>query len=182
MEVSASKLRTKFIKWHGGVLLGYALSSRGFAYVGFPPLFIGEITLIFGLFAFIVGNQILFFEKVLNYLPAKILLVFMVWCFVNTIPYYPTYGLMTIRDASLWYYALFSIILSTFLVANADRFRQLISIYQKYIPIYMVMMPICKMLVNRIFPIQFPGSPVPLGSTTTWRDNVSIIRNICLCL
>ncbi len=34
------------------VLLGYALAGKGFAYVGLPPLFIGEITLGCGLVAF----------------------------------------------------------------------------------------------------------------------------------
>ena len=34
-------------------LLGYALMGRGFAYLGFPPLYVGEIALLIGTIVFL---------------------------------------------------------------------------------------------------------------------------------
>ena len=35
------------------VLLGYALMGKGFAYLGFPPLYVGEIAFLAGIFVFL---------------------------------------------------------------------------------------------------------------------------------
>jgi len=40
-------------------LLGYALFGRGFAYVGVPPLFIGEMLMVLGLFALLHSGAVL---------------------------------------------------------------------------------------------------------------------------
>ena len=35
------------------VLLGYALMGKGFAYIGFPPLYVGEIAFLTGIAVFV---------------------------------------------------------------------------------------------------------------------------------
>ena len=35
------------------VLLGYALMGKGFAYLGFPPLYVGEIAFLSGIIVFL---------------------------------------------------------------------------------------------------------------------------------
>ena len=47
-SIKKTAVGDKFLNWHCWVLLGYGICGRGFAYVGVPPLFIGEITLAFG--------------------------------------------------------------------------------------------------------------------------------------
>jgi len=63
----------RFLLLLGIVLLGYAVDGRGFAYLGVPPLYIGEITLLAGLVALACTRN---WERVLD-LPQVLLLLAM---------------------------------------------------------------------------------------------------------
>lgn len=85
-------LGNRFLGFHGWVLLGYALMGQGFFYVGIPPLFIGEISLIFGFISIFLNRSTNYFlstafPKILKLLPAQILVIFMTWCLIGTIPH-----------------------------------------------------------------------------------------------
>src|SRR3954471_1043758 len=46
-------LPRRFLALLAIVLAGYAIDGRGFAYIGVPPLFVGEIALLFGVATFL---------------------------------------------------------------------------------------------------------------------------------
>lgn len=147
-------LADKFLNWHCWVILGYALCGRAFSYIGIPPLYIGEITLSFGLITFTLNKS---FPKLLKLPQTWFLMVFMLWCCINTIPYFPKYGLFTIRDAALWYYGFFALIIGTLLVSKPRRFVFMIKRYQQFSKIFILIIPFLWLLsVSKVLP-PMPG-------------------------
>src|SRR3954453_23222525 len=77
-------LGARFLSFLFFILLGYALAGRGFAYVGIPPLFVGEIGLLFGIVAIVTTRS---WWRVLNVPQVLLLLALMVWGTLRTLPY-----------------------------------------------------------------------------------------------
>ncbi len=155
MGPKKSAVADKFLKWHSWVLLGYALCGRGFSYVGFPPVFIGEITLLFGLIALSINKSI---PKILTLVQTWILILFMLWCCINTIPYIPKYGLNSLRDAALWYYGFFALIIATLLVGKPQRFLFMVSQYERFSKIFLTTIPFI-WIISRVLRLPvMPGS------------------------
>ena len=88
-------------------LTGYAFIGRGFAYIGRPPVYIGEIVLGVGLLALMVRGRV---SNVLRSPVAAILATFGLWGAVRTVPYVSAYGVNALRDAALWGYGAFSLV------------------------------------------------------------------------
>ncbi|MBV6623405.1 MAG: O-antigen ligase family protein [Rivularia sp. (in: Bacteria)] len=149
----------KFLSWHCWVLLGYALCGRGFSYWGVAPLFIGEITLAFGLVTLSINKS---FPKLLKLPQTWFLIIFMLWCCINTVPYFPIYGLFAIRDAALWYYCFFALIVGTLLVSKPRRFLFMIKRYQQFSKIFIIIIPFL-WLTSKFVPLpRVPGAAVEL--------------------
>ncbi|MEM1393605.1 MAG: O-antigen ligase family protein [Cyanobacteria bacterium P01_H01_bin.150] len=149
----------KYLKWHCWILLGYALGGRGFSYWGVSPLFIGEITLVFGLVTLSLNKS---FPKLLKLPQTCFLITFIVWCCINTVPYFPTYGLFTIRDAALWYYCFFALIIGTLLVSKPRRFQFIVEQYKRFSRIFLVLMPFLWIISQSVPLPSTPGSSVKL--------------------
>src|SRR5712672_1868681 len=71
------------------VLLGYALMGKGFAYLGFPPLYVGEIVFLAGIVVFLRSGA---FVGALATLPALLLVALMAWVLARTFPFLGLYG------------------------------------------------------------------------------------------
>src|SRR5688572_14626864 len=81
----------------------YAIVGKGFAYLGVPPLFIGEVLLLAGLWLW-VGNRLTGLNAVSA---AQLLLIgFMSWGALRTVPDIRTYGADALRDAVVWGYGM----------------------------------------------------------------------------
>lgn len=99
-------LPAAFLGALGFVLAGYALFGRSFAYLGVPPVFIGEMMLAFAIGATLASRA----------LPA-VLRSPLIWGIVllamlglaRTIPYVGQYGIDALRDATVWGYGAFAI-------------------------------------------------------------------------
>src|SRR5438093_11992868 len=76
------------------VLLGYALAGKGFAYLGFPPVFIGEITLVLGLLAFLTTRG---WSRVMRLSPALAVLPLVILGMIRLVPGLEAYQLMANR-------------------------------------------------------------------------------------
>jgi hypothetical protein len=79
------------------VLAGYAFLGRGFSYIGVAPLYIGEMTLAVGLGA-VFANGL---RQRMGGLQLM-LLAFMGWGVLTTVPYITTAKLDALRDAAFW--------------------------------------------------------------------------------
>ena len=84
------------------ILAGYAFFGRGFAYLGFPPLFIGELGVVLSLAALLSFNPLLWRSPV-----TWLLFAFAFWCAAQTFPYIGEYGLAALRDGVIWGYGIF---------------------------------------------------------------------------
>ena len=99
------------------VLLGYAILGKGFAYLGVPPLFMGEISLVLGL-AVAFRSDCLF--AALAQLPCLLLAILMVWVLARTIPNIGVYGLNAVRDSVVVLYGFFAFIVIALLVEKPE--------------------------------------------------------------
>ncbi|WP_245588652.1 O-antigen ligase family protein [Deinococcus pimensis] len=144
----------------GLTLLGYATLGRGFAYVGVAPLFIGEITLALCLAATVLATR---WTALLRSPVVLLLLAYMAVGAAATVPYVGRYGLDALRDAALWYYALFAVLVAALLLQRGlvvEAARR----YARLVPLFLIWMPIAVVIdqVARGVIPPFPGSSVSL--------------------
>ena len=104
-------------------LLGYAVAGRGFAYVGVPPLFVGEVLLAFGLLTVVTlrGRA----DRVPT-LALRLLLGVVVWAAIRVVMGVPTWGLDAVRDGMLVVYGLFAVIAAALVMDQPERLRRLV--------------------------------------------------------
>lgn len=154
------RLGDRFLLFLGIVLVGYSLGGKGFAYWGVKPLFIGEITLAFGMYYLFRKGKAFKILAMKEFIP---LLLFMMWGLARTIPYYPTYQFDAIRDAVLWGYGLFAIVVCALFTARPERISNILPFFRKFTWIFLVLAPPLLVLEKIDFPYpNFPGGENPI--------------------
>ncbi|MGY2896943.1 O-antigen ligase family protein [Deinococcus sp. UYEF24] len=162
-----------FLNFLGIVILSYAVLGKNAAYIHLGPLYIGEILLIFGIIAYFFNVKRLLWFKIT---PSIAYIIFFVVQAAQTIPYISTYGIDSIRDAALWYYALFTIIV---FIAMQSRggVRKLANYMDRVATYFIVVAPIV-LLFNNLSFIPYPLKPgdilVFLGICFLW---ITYVRN-----
>ena len=117
------------------VLAGYALLDKGFAYIGYPPFFIGEAVLGFMVLCAIAGA---FSFRVFKSPIMWVLLVFVLWQVIRTIPFVQSAGIDSVRDSAMYYYALFAILFGAALLKGRSL-RWMTICFGKWIPWFLVL-------------------------------------------
>ncbi|MFC5849697.1 O-antigen ligase family protein [Deinococcus petrolearius] len=158
-------LRAALPRWSllllGGCLLGYALLGRGFAYIGAPPLYIGELTLL------ACGGAALLAARVRGLLGSPLgtlLLLYLLIGAAATLPWVGRYGLDALRDAALWGYGLFALAVAALLLRGGwvlEAARQ----YVRFVPVFLYCVPVL-VLLSKLNPgllPRLPGADAPLG-------------------
>lgn len=154
--------------WFGALailLTGYMFSSRGFAGIGFYPVYVGEIVMALGLLTLILTpfSPKIRFQGIRRFLTIDFLLLalFFGWSVLQTVPYFAEYQFDTLRDAMIFGYAVFAVLVLA-LVPRAWVVRFL-NYYARLIPFALLWFPIFY-FVSRfdLVPIYFPGSQFPL--------------------
>ncbi len=110
-------------------LLGYALTGKGWAYVGVPPLFIGEMVLGAGVVAAALYGR---WDGLLRLPPMWALLALMTWGALRTLPEIPVYGADALRDAVVWGYGVFALIVFAMIRAEPGRLGVLVRDYGRF--------------------------------------------------
>ncbi len=154
----------RYLVWLGIVLTGYTLLSRGFAYVGLPPLFIGEITLALGVATLLRAGRLgPLFER-----PAAWLTVaFLVLAVARTVPFVATYGLDAPRDFMQVGYAVYAFVVAGLLVARPERLHLLLTLYRRYVVVVLATIWVFY-LGYKMFEPSLPRIP--------WASNVTIFE------
>jgi len=135
----APDLAGGFLSLLGVVLLGYALAGRGFAYVGVPPLFVGELTLAVGLVAMAYARG---WQQVLRCRLVWPVLALGAWGLARTLPFVGEHGVASLRDAVVWGYAASAIIVATLVVERPARLAGLVLAYRRFVPLFLIGAPI----------------------------------------
>ena len=120
------------------LLAGYAIGGRGFAYIGVPPIFLGELTMLFGVVVLLTTPH---WARMFRMPQALILLPFMLWGFIRTAPFVGEYQLDALRDAVLWGYAVFAFYIAAVILADPSRFDRLLGWYDRFAKIFLCCVP-----------------------------------------
>src|SRR5260370_23881274 len=107
-----------------GVLLGYAMIGKGFAYLGLPPLFIGEIALSAGLVVMLRTGCLI---AALATLPSLVLAATMIWVLLRTLPYAGVYGFDSPRGSAVIMYGGFAFVIIALLLEDGRRVNSLLA-------------------------------------------------------
>jgi len=158
----ASRLPYLFLGVLGGLLAGYAFLGRGFAYLGVPPIYIGEVALGFGLLAATASGAIrLAFRSRLVWL----VIVYDLWGAGRTIPYLATYGTDALRDAAIWIYSIFAL-LTVACLQSSGWLPRVLDQYRRWLPVFLIWVPVLwwsSRFAADAIP-RAPGSDVPIPS------------------
>jgi hypothetical protein len=138
-EGSLFQLRPRYVVFLGFVLAGYSLAGRGFAYLGVPPLFIGEIALILGLVVMATAQNV---GMVFRCRYAWPLLGLFAWGGMQTLPYLPKYGIDCLRDGVGWGYGMFAVIVAALILDSRLVIGQLVELYRRFSKLFLVGIPI----------------------------------------
>ena len=126
VDVRARRAGDTYLAFLGCVLIGYALFSRPFAYLGVPPLFIGEITLGLGLLTLLrSGGLARWHEQPI----AWVLVAYFALAAVRMLPYLGEHGLDAPRDAMQVYYGLFAVVVGGLILHKPERLAWLVRRY-----------------------------------------------------
>jgi hypothetical protein len=99
-------------------LAGYAILGKGFAYLGLPPLFIGEVMMGLGLIAiYMTGCGF----AVLATLPSFLLAVTIAVVSWRAVASFGTYGVDAIRDSVIILYGLYAFIVIALILQKPER-------------------------------------------------------------
>jgi hypothetical protein len=157
MDVSANRsFNDKYLVLLSGILLGYAVIGKGFAYLGLPPLFIGEIALFTG---GIVLLRTRCAVAALTSLPSLLLVAAMLWVLLRTLPLVSVYGMDALRDSTVVMYGAFAFILIALVLEDGRRINTIIQYYSKFIALFIPIAPVV-IIVTRYFDEYIPKIPV----------------------
>ena len=140
------------------LLGGYALFGKGFAYIGIPPYaYVGELGLLLGIGALCTGIHVGLWRSGITWL----LLAFMLWGLIRTIPYIGTYGIDALRDAVVWGYGVYALAVAS-VVLRLNAIEKVVDLYGRALPIFLVVAPLTFALsffANDLIP-RWPWGPV----------------------
>lgn len=102
-------------------LLGYATLSRGFAYVGIPPLFIGEILLVTGVILLLQSGAV--GASIAN-VPMALLATFIAYVAMRATLNAWTEGIDALRDAVIVIYGTFAFIVVGLILERPQRINE----------------------------------------------------------
>lgn len=160
----ADRAGDRYVMWLGFVLLGYTLFSRGFAYLGLPPLFIGEIMILFGVATAVRTGRL---GPILGQPSAWILATLIGLAVLRMIPYLGVYGMDAPRDFMQIGYGVYAFIIGALLVARPERLGQLVELYAKYVIVVLSLI----WLVYLAYKTNPDGVP-----TLPWAGHVSVFE------
>jgi O-Antigen ligase len=161
----ATRLQRYWLIVLGFVLAGYAFLNKGFAYLGVAPLFVGEVTLVLGLLAAAVGGGV---RQALRSPLSWLLIAFALLGAIRTVPYLSTYGLGALRDAVVWGYGVFALLVCAFLLRSGwlssvpERYGRLVPWFLFWLPFAILLMSMAGDLIPRWPGPDVPGGEVPL--------------------
>jgi hypothetical protein len=142
---------------------GYVLFGKSFAYLGLPPLFIGEILFALGLLAFLASGCM---TVLVATVPAVSAALLMAWVLLRTLQGLGAYGIDAPRDGAVALYAGFAFIVAALLVERPARIAQIVGYFRLHarilIPIAIIFYLIARFLGSSI--PKLPGQDVEVIS------------------
>lgn len=146
------------------LLFGYIFASRGFASVGYYPLYISELVLALGVLTLVLvpfasNIQIVDIKRLLRP-EIALLLLFIGWHLLQTIPYVSVYRFEALRDAMTFLYASYAFLF--LLLIPQDWLPRFLKTYAWLLPLILLWIPFLY-FNGRVgwVTFSFPGASVP---------------------
>lgn len=106
---------------------GYVVIGKSFAYLGAPPVFMGEILFALGFLAFLASGCT---TALLTTVPAICAAVLMGWVLLRVLQGIGTYGVEALRDGAVALYGGFAFIVAALIVERPARIAQIIGYFR----------------------------------------------------
>jgi hypothetical protein len=129
-------------------LLGYALLGRGWAHLGVSPIFVGELALFSGVVSFLLWGS---WRGIFDLPAVWFLLLLQAWGSCRTLPYLSTYGAEALRDAVIWGYSAFALLVFAAILAQPERLAALFHSFQKFAYVFVLCIPLV-WFTARVYP------------------------------
>lgn len=136
---SRRRMASVFLVALATVLIGYMFLGRGFAYLGTPPFFVGELVLVLAVLSLIALAD----SRRLGFLHL-VLLAFILLGATRTLPYLGIHGAEALRDGVLWGYSLIAVAVS--LVVRPGHLERIVCLYGKLVPVFVLWVPVAAVL------------------------------------
>ncbi|KRE12729.1 hypothetical protein ASE66_19715 [Bosea sp. Root483D1] len=134
---------------------GYVVFGKSFAYLGLPPLFVGEILFALGLLAFLASGCT---TALLTTVPAISAAVLMGWVLLRTLQGIGPYGVDAFRDGAVALYAGFAFIVAALLIERPIRIAQIVGYFRVHARV-LIPIAIVLYLIARFFGASIPKLP-----------------------
>jgi hypothetical protein len=144
-----------------GALAGYAMMGKGFAYLGFPPIYVGEAAFLAGIVVFLRTGC---FIAAMATVPSLLLAATMTWVLLRTLPFISVYGFDALRDSVIIMYGGFTFIVVALLLEDDRRLTRIIRYYGAFLGVFVPVIPFLYALsryMSESIP-NVPGTTVPL--------------------
>jgi hypothetical protein len=132
--VNPSSIADKYLLGLCLILLGYAIAGRGFAY-----LFVGELALGAGMLVMVCAPG---WSRIFQVPQLLLLAPFWAWGLARTIPYIRIYRADAVRDAMLYGYSGFAVIVASLILSNPTRLVTLLRRYRTFAYLFLALIPI----------------------------------------
>jgi hypothetical protein len=126
------------------VLVSYVTLGRSFAYLGLPPVHIGEVMFAFALVAALMSGAL---AVVLRSPVALLLLLFAACGAFATVPYLGVYQVDALRDAALWGYGAFAVAVAACLLKTRSTVG-VVNWYGRWIVLLVAWLPVGVLLAG----------------------------------
>ncbi len=136
------------------ILLGYALLGRKFAYLGIGKAYIGEICLMAGVVWLGTFRK---WPALLRNKSILAILVLQTWGAACTLPYVDKYGLNAFRDAVLWGYSFYAIVIAAAILSAPCVLSLFLSRYRLFTGVFLWCAPVLWCIFSLFF------SRIPVG-------------------
>lgn len=146
----------------GLLLLAYAVTGKGLAYLGIAPLYVSEMVLALGIFSFLLITLFrgrLYIGAVTHW-SALFLFLLMIWGAIRTVPYLSEYGMDALRDGSMWGYGIFAFLMAFLL--TQEGLRRFFNQYSRLLPWILLALLLGYYLRRSIELPILPNSPVAI--------------------
>lgn len=134
---------------------GYVVLGKSFAYLGLPPLFVGEMLFALGLLAFLASGCA---TSLLTTVPAVSAALLMAWVLFRTLQGIGAYGIDALRDGAVALYAGFAFIVAALLVERPIRIAQVVGYFRIHARV-LIPIAIVLYLIARFFGASIPKLP-----------------------
>ncbi|WID96685.1 hypothetical protein QO058_28950 [Bosea vestrisii] len=134
---------------------GYVVLGKSFAYLGLPPLFVGEMLFALGLLAFLASGCA---TSLLTTVPAVSAALLMAWVLLRTLQGIGAYGVDALRDGAVALYGGFAFIVAALLVERPIRIAQIVGYFRVHARV-LIPIAIVLYLIARFFGASIPKLP-----------------------